>query len=109
MLGRTYDGQDCSAARTLELVGERWSLLILRDAMFGGYTQFTQFQRSLGVAPNILIKRLDGFVQAGIMTASGDDDGDRAGYRLTERGLALKPVVVALTAWGDQWLGPGPV
>ena len=51
MLGRLYEGQVCSAAHALELVGERWSLLIIRDAMFAGITRFTDFQRSLGVAP----------------------------------------------------------
>lgn len=104
MLGRYYEGEDCSAARALELVGERWSLLILRDAMFRGSTRFSAFERSLGVAPNILTKRLAGFVEAGIMEsyASGD-------YRLTEKGLDLKGVVIALTRWGDKWVRPGPV
>ena len=67
MLGRTYDREICSAARALEVVGERWSLLIIRNAMFAGSTRFTEFQRELGVAPNILISRLDRFVAAGLM------------------------------------------
>ena len=67
MLGRLYENQDCSAARALELVGERWSLLILRDAMFRGSTRFSEFQKSLGVATNILAKRLEGLVQGGLM------------------------------------------
>jgi DNA-binding HxlR family transcriptional regulator len=104
MLGRYYEREDCSAARALELVGERWSLLILRDAMFRGSTRFSAFEQSLGVAPNILTKRLSGFIEAGIMTS--DASGD---YRLTERGLDLKPVVIALTRWGDRWVRPGPV
>lgn len=110
MLGRRYDNQDCSAARTLELVGERWSLLILRDAMFRGFTRFSQFEKSLGIATNILTRRLDGFVAAGLMKRRRPKaSGDQAEYLLTERGLELKPVLIALTEWGDKWLRPGPV
>ena len=65
MLGRTYGRENCSAARALELVGERWSLLIIRNAVFAGTTRFSDFERRLGVATNILAKRLDGFVAAG--------------------------------------------
>jgi DNA-binding HxlR family transcriptional regulator len=104
MLGHLYEKQDCSAARTLELVGERWSLLILRDAMFRGHTRFSEFARTLEAAPNILTKRLNGFVEAGLMQL--DPDGR---YLLTRKGLELKPVIVALTVWGDKWVGPGPV
>ena len=64
MLGRTYDRENCSAARALELVGERWSLLIIRNAVFAGTTRFSDFERR-PVATNILAKRLDGFVAAG--------------------------------------------
>lgn len=110
MLGRLYENQECSAARTLERVGERWSLLILRDAMFRHFTRFSQFQKSLGVATNILAKRLDAFVGADIMerrqSAAG---GEQAEYVLTEKGRELKPVVIALTEWGDKWVEPGPV
>lgn len=110
MLGRLYDGQDCSAARSLELVGERWSLLILRDALFRNSTRFSQFQSSLGIAPNVLAKRLDSFVQAGIMrTAELPGRPDKREYVLTDMGQDLKPVVMALTAWGDRWVRPGPV
>jgi DNA-binding HxlR family transcriptional regulator len=108
MLGRLYENQDCSAARTLELVGERWSLLILRDAMFGGFTRFSQFQKSLGIATNVLAKRLEGFVAAGLMEQPRSD-GAQAEYLLSEKGLELKPVIIALTEWGDRWLQPGPV
>lgn len=104
MLGNTYDKQDCSAARALEHVGERWSLLILRDAMFRGFTRFNEFTRTLEIAPNILAKRLAGFVEDGLMTLDAD-----GAYRLTEKGMALKPVIVALTQWGDKWVRPGPV
>jgi DNA-binding HxlR family transcriptional regulator len=103
VLGKTYESQNCSVARTLEIVGERWSLLIMRDAIFAGTTKFTEFQRSLGVAPNILASRLETFVAAGLMRA---DDRE---YRLTEKGLDLQPAIVALTEWGDRWAAPdGP-
>jgi DNA-binding HxlR family transcriptional regulator len=108
MLGRLYENQDCSAARTLELVGERWSLLILRDAMFRKYTRFSQFQKSLGIATNILAKRLEDFVAAGLMERR-QTAGEQAEYLLTQKGLELKPVIIALTQWGDKWIRPGPV
>ena len=110
MLGRLYENQDCSAARTLELVGERWSLLILRDAMFRKFTRFSQFQKSLGLATNILAKRLEGFVAAGLMERRQSRiSGEQAEYLLTQKGLELKPVLIALTEWGDKWVQPGPV
>ena len=110
MLGRLYESQDCSAARALELVGERWSLLILRDAMFGNLTRFSQFQRSLGLATNILAKRLEHFVSAGLMERRQPGaSGEQAEYLLTSKGLELKPVIIALTEWGDKWVQPGPV
>ena len=110
MLGRLYDNQDCSAARTLELIGERWSLLILRDAMFRNYTHFSQFQKSLGIATNILAKRLESFVAASIMEQRQPGaSGERTEYLLTQKGLELKPVIIALTEWGDKWVQPGPV
>jgi DNA-binding HxlR family transcriptional regulator len=108
VLGRCYDNEDCSAAKSLELVGERWSLLILRDAMFRGSTRFSQFQKSLGVATNILAKRLEGFVAAGLMERRPTAGGEQAEYALTQKGLELKPVIIALTQWGDRWLQPGP-
>ncbi len=110
MLGRLYENQECSAARALELVGERWSLLILRDAMFRNYTRFLQFQKSLGIAPNILAKRLEDFVAAGLMEHRQPGiSGGQADYLLTQKGLELKAVIMTLTAWGDKWVRPGPI
>jgi DNA-binding HxlR family transcriptional regulator len=110
MLGRTYDRENCSAARALEFVGERWSLLIIRNAMFAGSTRFTEFQRKLGVAPNILSNRLDTFIEAGIMEnrpLAGEPDTRE--YVLTRKGSELQPVIIALTEWGDRWAAPeGP-
>jgi len=108
MLGRTYDREACSAARALEIAGERWSLLILRNALFGGMTRFTDFQQSLDIAPNILASRLEKFVKEGLMTTSRGRS-ERREYVLTSKGLDFKPVIIALTAWGDQWAAPdGP-
>ena len=104
MLGKTYDSQVCSIARTLELVGERWSLLILRDAIFAGSTRYNDFQRSLGIATNILKARLDGFVAESIMEYHRySEQPELYEYRLTPKGRALAPALVALTEWGDEW------
>jgi DNA-binding HxlR family transcriptional regulator len=110
MLGRTYDRENCSAARTLEIVGERWSLLIIRNALFAGATRFTEFQRQLGIAPNILSNRLDRFVENGLMQPQPlSDDHETREYVITDKGRDLLPVIIALTEWGDQWAAPdGP-
>ncbi len=110
MLGRMYDTQNCSAARALELVGERWSLLIIRDALFAGSSRFGDFQRSLGVAPNILTARLDSFVAAGLMERRRySEHPEHYEYLLTAKGRDLAPVIIALSAWGDKYAAPdGP-
>ena len=110
MLGRTYDQENCSAARALEVVGERWSLLIIRNAMFAGSTRFTEFQRQLGLATNTLSSRLDRFVESGLMeTRPIAGDHEVREYVLTSKGLDLQPVIVALSEWGDRWAAPdGP-
>jgi len=110
MLGRFYENQEYSGARALELVGQRWSLLILRDAMFRSFTRFSQFQKSLGIATNILARRLKSFVAAGLMGRRETEvSGEQGEYLLTQKGLELKPVIIALTEWGDKWVRPGPV
>ena len=110
MLGKTYDSQVCSIARSLELVGERWSLLILRNALFAGNTRYGEFQRSLGIATNVLQDRLDGFVAAGIMERRPlDGQPELHEYVLTEKGSDFAPALIALTQWGDKWAAPdGP-
>ncbi len=105
MLGRTYDNEICSAARALEIAGERWSLLILRNAAFAGMTRFTDFQQSLGIAPNVLAARLEHFVESGLMATAAGDEGHET-YHLTKKGLDFKPVIIALTEWGDRWAAP---
>jgi DNA-binding HxlR family transcriptional regulator len=110
MLGRLYESENCSAARALELVGERWSLLILRNAAFAGQTRFSEFERGLGIAPNILASRLESFVAAGLMEVrpNAEHRGQNE-YVLTEKGRDIVPAIVALTSWGDRWSAPqGP-
>ena len=110
MLGNTYDTQVCSIARALELVGERWTLLILRNALFAGSTRYRDFQHSLGIATNVLQDRLDGLVEDGIMDRQPSTQ--QAGvteYVLTEKGRDFAPALIALTQWGDTWAAPdGP-
>ena len=101
MLGRVYDTQVCSIARSLELVGERWSLLIIRDALFARVTRFGDFQHNLGIATNVLTSRLESFVASGIMEREGGVD-----YILTPKGRSLAVALVALTEWGDTWASP---
>ncbi|MHB8379123.1 MAG: winged helix-turn-helix transcriptional regulator [Acidimicrobiales bacterium] len=110
MLGRTYASENCSAARALEIVGERWSLLIIRDAVFRGRTRFSEFQHSLRVAPNILASRLERFVVEGLMEKRRYSERlDLFDYELTEKGRELGSVIIALTTWGDRWEAPlGP-
>ncbi|MFF7244481.1 winged helix-turn-helix transcriptional regulator [Embleya sp. NPDC008237] len=108
MLGKTYDSQVCSIARALEVIGERWSPLIVRDALFAGATRYSDFQRSLGIATNILKARLDGFVEAGIMRRHRySEQPELYEYLLTDKGRALEPALIALSEWGDQWVTEG--
>ena len=110
MLGRLYESQNCSVARALELVGERWSLLILRNAAFAGQTKFSEFERRLGIAPNILATRLESFVAEGLMEMHPNPEHKGQNeYVLTEKGRDFVPALVALTSWGDRWAAPdGP-
>jgi len=110
MLGKTYDSEVCSAARALEQVGERWSLLIVRNALFAGATRYNDFHSSLGIATNILKSRLVGLVDAGIMERRKySENPDLYEYLLTDKGRELVPVILALTEWGDRWMAPdGP-
>ena len=98
---KSYDHMNCSLAQTLNIVGERWTLLILRDAFFGA-KRFGQFERSLGVAKNILSARLNQLVEEGIMEKRESEEGAHPEYVLTEAGLDLQPVLLAMTHWGDR-------
>jgi len=106
MLGRTYDNLDCSVARTLEVMGERWTMLVLRDA-FLGVKRFDDFQKDLGVARNVLQSRLTRLVDEGVLERVPYQDRPvRHEYRLTEKGLDLWPILVAMLAWGDKHAAP---
>jgi DNA-binding HxlR family transcriptional regulator len=109
VLHRTYDTQVCSAARALETVGERWTLLIVRDALLG-VRRFEDFQRSLGVARNVLTERLTRLVEEGVLEKRAYSEKPlRHEYRLTQKGRDLWPVVHALVTWGDRHAAPdGP-
>ncbi|QDO99027.1 helix-turn-helix transcriptional regulator [Ferrovibrio terrae] len=92
---------DCPVARALDAVGDWWSLLIVRDAMFG-LRRFGEFQKSLGMAKNILTTRLRDLVAAGILdTVPATDGGAYKEYVLTQKGRDLFPVLVALRQWGE--------
>lgn len=101
MLGSDYEGQVCSIARGLEVVGERWTLLIIRD-VFRGKRRFEEIQSSLGIARNVLTSRLARLVEEGILERRPYSERPRRDeYFLTEKGLDLWPVLVTLMHWGD--------
>jgi DNA-binding HxlR family transcriptional regulator len=102
---RSYD-QNCSIARTLQVVGERWTLLVLRE-VFTGQRRFEEIQRNLGVATNILSDRLQTLVDQDVLERRAlADRPDRFEYRLTEKGLDLNAVLLELMRWGDRWEAP---
>ena len=108
MLRRDYTGQDCSIARTLELVGDRWTLLIVRDVSLGR-GRFDELADSLGVATNVLTDRLNRLVDDGIFTREPQPErSDRFEYRLTDKGRELRVVLLALMEWGDRHISPKP-
>jgi DNA-binding HxlR family transcriptional regulator len=104
MLNRTYDNQACSVARTLELVGERWTILIIRDALTG-VRRFDDFLASLGIARNVLTVRLKGLVEHGILARVPYQERPvRHEYVLTPDGADLATAVLSLMGWGDRHL-----
>lgn len=95
---------ECPVARTLESIGERWCLMIVREA-FDNVRRFSEFQKNLGLAKNILASRLKLLVEVGVFEISPASDGSAyKEYILTEKGRALFPVVVALRQWGERYL-----
>jgi DNA-binding HxlR family transcriptional regulator len=103
VLHRTYEDQNCSIARALEQIGERWTILIVRDA-FLGIRRFDDFQRSLGVSRGVLADRLDRLVEGGILERRMyQEHPERHEYRLTDKGRDLWPVTMALVKWGDRY------
>jgi DNA-binding HxlR family transcriptional regulator len=104
MQRKSFEGMNCSIARSLEEVGEWWSLMIVRECLQGS-RRFDEFQERLGIARNILTARLERLIEVGVMERY--ECGERAntfGYRLTPKGEELYPVIVALSQWGDRWL-----
>ncbi|MEM7323985.1 MAG: helix-turn-helix domain-containing protein [Actinomycetota bacterium] len=105
MKRKSYADMNCSIARTLDIVGDPWTLLVVRD-MFWGFHRFEEFQKRLGIARNTLTDRLNVLVDHGIATkVAYQDNPTRHEYRLTPKGRALHPVIVTLMSWGDQWSG----
>ena len=109
MLGRTYDGQNCSVAKSLELVGERWTMLVVRE-VFLGHRRFDEIAARLGVARNVLTARLARLVDEGVLErVRYQERPERFEYRLTEKGIDLWPVIVSLVQFGDRYYAPdGP-
>jgi DNA-binding HxlR family transcriptional regulator len=106
MLPRTYDDQNCSVARALEVLGDRWTLLVIRDA-FLGVRRFDDFQRDLGVARNVLSDRLQRLVDEDLLERRRyQERPERFEYRLSEKGIDLWPVIVTLMKWGDRYYAP---
>jgi DNA-binding HxlR family transcriptional regulator len=101
----SFADMDCSIAQALEVVGEWWTLLIVRDA-FLGITRFDDFAKRLGIARNVLTARLDTLVDADVLERVPYEEGARTryDYRLTKKGRALWPVMVTLRQWGDEWI-----
>lgn len=100
-----YSAENCSIARTLDIVGEKWTLLVLREAFYG-VRRFADFRRALGCAPNLLSARLRTLVDEGVLSQEPyREPGNRVRfeYRLTAKGLELFPALVALMQWGDRW------
>jgi DNA-binding HxlR family transcriptional regulator len=109
MLPRTYDDQNCSIARALEVVGERWTLLVLREISRGA-ERFEDLQSGLGIARNVLSARLARLCEEGVLERRRyQERPERFSYHLTEKGADLVPVLVLLLAWGDRYAAPdGP-
>ena len=102
----SFDSMPCPIARSLERVGEWWSILILRDA-FAGLTRFEEFQDSLGIAPNMLTRRLTALVEDGLLERRPySERPPRHEYVLTERGRDFRPVLLAMMAWGNRHFAP---
>lgn len=100
---KAFADLNCSIARPLSFLGERWALLVLRD-LFLGRRRFEEFQESLGIASNVLSQRLATLVEEGIIERHRySGHAERFEYRLTEKGRDLQPVLLALIAWGDRY------
>jgi DNA-binding HxlR family transcriptional regulator len=107
MRRKSYGEMNCSVARALDVVGDPWTLLIVRDAMFG-FSRFEDFQRRLEVPRNTLSSRLNTLTEAGVLSRNPyQNNPARYEYRLTPKGWDLRPVIITLLQWGDSWGGLG--
>jgi DNA-binding HxlR family transcriptional regulator len=98
-----FSQMQCSIARSLEVVGERWALLIIRNAFYGA-RRFDDFIADLGIARNVFTERLTGLVEHGVFTRERyEDRPPRYEYRLTDKGRDLLPVILTMLRWGDRW------
>jgi DNA-binding HxlR family transcriptional regulator len=100
-LPHDYGGAACSLARTLEVLGERWTLLIIRDAFYGA-RRFNDFVDHLGVPRSVLTTRLGSLVEEGVLRRTAPDARGYAEYELTDKGLQLWPMILGLMTWGDE-------
>src|SRR5713101_146720 len=109
MQRKSFEKMACPIARSLERVGEWWSMLIMRDAL-DGMTRFDEFQNGLGIAPNLLTRRLNALVEAGLLERRRySEHPPRHEYVPTARGRDFRPVLVSLLAWGNKHFAPeGP-
>ena len=98
---KDFDHMNCSLAQTLSVIGEHWTLLIIRD-VFMGLRRFEQIQKDLGIARNVLSQRLKRLVEQGVLDKSRGDSGFYE-YRLTQKGLSLQPILLSMTQWGDKF------
>src|SRR6202043_2539856 len=106
MQRKSFDKMPCPIARSLERVGEWWSMLVMRDVLHG-LRRFDEFQKSLGIAPNMLTRRLNALVEAGLLERRRySERPPRDEYVLTARGRDFRPVIVALLAWGNKHFAP---
>ena len=106
MQHKSFGKMACPIARSVERVGEWWSILIIRDALHG-FTRFDQFQKSLNIAPNMLTRRLSALVDAGLLQRRRySERPPRDEYMLTEKGRDFRPVLIAMTAWGNKHFSP---
>jgi len=100
---KSFADMNCSIAKSIEVIGERWTMLVLRE-VFLGTRRFEDFRRRLGIARNILADRLDGLVDEGILERRlYQDRPERYEYRLTEKGRDFYHVIMAIKRWGDRW------
>ena len=103
MRRKSYEDMNCSVAQALEVVGDPWTLLVIRDVMFG-YRRFNDIQERLGIARNTLTDRLALLVDREVLTkVAYQDHPERHEYRLTQKGRDLAPIIITLMQWGDEW------